>query len=219
MTIAIDGYSSCGKSTLAKDLSKELNISYIDTGAMYRAVTLYAMENNLSEKELINRLDSIEIDFQKDEDKQLICLNGIVVENKIRSMEVANRVSHIAQIKEVRLHLVHLQQNMAQNNSVVMDGRDIGTVVFPHAHLKIFMTASSEVRIKRRYQELKIKQPNITLEEVKENITSRDFIDENREESPLRKAKDAFVLDNSNLSRNEQLKVVLTELRKKSLIA
>lgn len=216
--VAIDGYSSCGKSTLAKDLAKELNIKYIDTGAMYRAVALYAMENKINKKELIETLKNLKIDFHKKEGMQVVYLNGVEVEDKIRSLEVANNVSDIAQIKEVRAYLVDLQRELAKDNSVVMDGRDIGTVVFPNANLKIFMTASSKVRAERRYQELKVKQPNISIEEVVENITKRDFIDENREESPLKKADDAFVLDNSELSREQQFSLVIDELRTRCLL-
>lgn len=216
--VAIDGYSSCGKSTLAKDLAKELNIKYIDTGAMYRAVALYAMENKINKKELIETLKNLKIDFYKKEGMQVVYLNGVEVEDKIRSLEVANNVSDIAQIKEVRAYLVDLQRELAKDNSVVMDGRDIGTVVFPNANLKIFMTASSKVRAERRYQELKVKQPNISIEEVVENITKRDFIDENREESPLKKADDAFVLDNSELSREQQFSLVIDELRTRCLL-
>lgn len=216
--IAIDGYSSCGKSTLAKDLAKELNIKYIDTGAMYRVVALYAMENKINKKELIETLKNLKIDFHKKEGMQVVYLNGVEVEDRIRSLEVANNVSEIAQIKEVRAYLVNLQRELAKDNSVVMDGRDIGTVVFPNANLKIFMTASSKVRAERRYQELKVKQPNISIEEVVENITKRDFIDENREESPLKKADDAFVLDNSELSQEQQFSLVIGELRTRCLL-
>lgn len=198
--IAIDGHSSTGKSTLAKALAKHLGILYLDSGAMYRAVALYQMRSNLSDQELINQLDEIEVSFNAQNE---ICLNGVVVENEIRRMEVSNKVSGVAQIPEVRRKLVELQQKVPQ--SVVMDGRDIGTVVFPSARLKLFMTARPEIRAQRRYNELIAKGDQVSLEEVLENLKSRDFQDENRATDPLRAASDAIYFDNSDLSLDQQL--------------
>jgi cytidylate kinase len=198
--IAIDGHSSTGKSTLAKALAKHLGILYLDSGAMYRAVALYQIRSNLSDQELINQLDEIEVSFNAQNE---ICLNGAVVENEIRKMEVSNKVSGVAQIPEVRRKLVELQQKVPQ--SVVMDGRDIGTVVFPSARLKLFMTARPEIRAQRRYNELIAKGDKVSLEEVLENLKSRDFQDENRATDPLRAASDAIYFDNSDLSLDQQL--------------
>lgn len=198
--IAIDGHSSTGKSTLAKALAKHLDILYLDSGAMYRAVALYQMSYNLNDQELINHLDEIDVSFNAQNE---ICLNGAVVENEIRKMEVSNKVSAVAQIPEVRRKLVELQQKVPQ--SVVMDGRDIGTVVFPSARLKLFMTARPEIRAQRRYNELIAKGDQVSLEEVLENLKSRDFQDENRTTDPLRAAADAIYFDNSNLSLDQQL--------------
>ena len=210
--IAFDGYSSCGKSTLAKQIAKFFEYVYIDSGAMYRAVTLFAMQNNLingSEikiNELKNNINNIEIKFIYNEKlkKQETFLNGENIENKIRSIEVSDKVSYIGEIGFVRNKLVDLQQNMGLQKRIIMDGRDIGTVVFPNAELKIFMTASSDVRAKRRYDELIAKGDNVSFKEVKENIEKRDYIDQNRDISPLKKADDAIVLDNSDLTREEQ---------------
>ena len=198
--IAIDGHSSTGKSTLAKALAKHLDILYLDSGAMYRAVALHQIRHNLNDKELIDQLDDIEVSFNAQNE---ICLNGAVVENEIRKMEVSNKVSGVAQIPEVRKKLVELQQKVPQ--SVVMDGRDIGTVVFPSARLKLFMTARPEIRAKRRYNELIAKGDKVSLEEVLENLKSRDFQDENRATDPLRAAADAIYFDNSDLSLDQQL--------------
>ena len=198
--IAIDGHSSTGKSTLAKALAKHLGILYLDSGAMYRAVALYQIRSNLSDQELINQLDEIEVSFNAQNE---ICLNGAVVENEIRKMEVSNKVSGVAQIPEVRRKLVELQQKVPQ--SVVMDGRDIGTVVFPSARLKLFMTARPEIRAQRRYNELIAKGDKVSLEEVLENLKSRDFQDENRATDPLCAASDAIYFDNSDLSLDQQL--------------
>ena len=198
--IAIDGHSSTGKSTLAKALAKHLGILYLDSGAMYRAVALYQMRHNLNDQELINQLDDIEVSFNAQNE---ICLNGAVVENEIRKMEVSNKVSGVAQIPQVRRKLVELQQKVPQ--SVVMDGRDIGTVVFPSAKLKLFMTARPEIRAQRRYNELIAKGDKVSLEEVLENLKSRDFQDENRATDPLRAAADASYFDNSDLSLDQQL--------------
>jgi len=198
--IAIDGHSSTGKSTLAKALAKHLGILYLDSGAMYRAVALYQMRHNLNDQELIEQLDRIEVSFNAQNE---ICLNGGVVENEIRKMEVSNKVSGVAEIPEVRRKLVELQQKVPQ--SVVMDGRDIGTVVFPSARLKLFMTARPEIRAQRRYNELIAKGDKVSLEEVLENLKSRDFQDENRATDPLRAAADAVYFDNSDLNLDQQL--------------
>ena len=198
--IAIDGHSSTGKSTLARALAKHLGILYLDSGAMYRAVALYQMRHNLNDQELIEQLDRVEVSFNA---QNAICLNGVAVENEIRKMEVSNKVSGVAQIPEVRRKLVELQQKVPQ--SVVMDGRDIGTVVFPSARLKLFMTARTEIRAQRRYNELIAKGDKVSLEEVLENLKSRDFQDENRDADPLRAAADAIYFDNSDLSLDQQL--------------
>ncbi len=214
LTIAIDGHSSCGKSTVAKQLAKKLHYTYIDSGAMYRLVTLFAMRNQLIENDTVNteeltkRIDEIKIDFRYNEAKEQAdaYLNGELVEDEIRSLAVSNNVSIIAAIKFVREKMVDLQRELSRNGGVVMDGRDIGTVVFPNADLKIFMTADAEVRAERRFKELQAKGDNVTFKEILENVKKRDFIDENRDESPLRKANDAIVLDNSNFTPTEQLK-------------
>lgn len=218
--IAIDGHSSCGKSTLARDIAQLLDITYVDSGAMYRAVTLFLLRNKLEIDELVEILPTLDIYFQKNTDtgKQETYLKDERVEDEIRKMSVSNKVSYVAENKEVRTYLVGLQKKMAEDSSLVMDGRDIGTVVFPKADLKIFMTASPEVRAQRRYDELKEAHPKLTLQEVLDNITNRDFIDENREITPLKKAEDAWVLDNSLLSREEQLQFVEKELKERNLL-
>ncbi len=218
INIAIDGYSSCGKSTLAKALAKELNYVFIDTGAMYRAVTLFALRKGLASQgtvhseSLIAVLPEITITFKWNDDEQrsFVQLNGETVEREIREMDVANHVSAVASIPEVRKKLVQLQQKMGESKGVVMDGRDIGTVVFPKAELKIFMTASPEVRVQRRLTELMAKGQNVTAEEVKGNIESRDYQDTHRAADPLRQAGDARVLDNSNLTPADQLTLALS---------
>ncbi len=212
--IAIDGYSSCGKSTVAKELAARLGYNYIDSGAMYRAITLYFLRNNIDFKdssEILNALADIHLSFAFNEasNKSEIQLNDENVEHYIRDMIVAEKVSEVAAIKEVRAFATAQQKKLGKKRGIVMDGRDIGTTVFPDAELKIFMTASPEVRVKRRFQELYASNPNITLEEVKHNLEMRDYIDSNREESPLRQADDAVVLDNSNLTREEQLEKVI----------
>lgn len=212
--IAIDGHSSCGKSTLAKDLAKELGYRHIDSGAMYRAVTLYFLRNNINFNhalEVKEALANITISFVNNEatGKSEICLNGEDIAHHIRDMIVAEKVSEVAAIKEVRQFAVAQQQAMGKDKGIVMDGRDIGTVVFPDAELKIFMTADMDIRAKRRFQELYEKNPNITYEEVINNIQMRDYIDSNREESPLTQAEDAIVLDNTDLDKEEQLNKVL----------
>lgn len=208
--ITIDGFSSCGKSTLAKALAKELNYVFIDSGAMYRAITLYFIEhsvnlNNTTEVE--NALGKIHLSFQYDHQsgKSDMLLNGENVENAIRSMEISNRVSDVAAHPLVRDFAVAQQQQMGVEKGIVMDGRDIGTTVFPNAELKIFVTADPEIRAARRFKELAEKNPNITMDEVMTNLSSRDHIDSTREFSPLRKAEDAIELNNSNLNREEQL--------------
>ena len=214
--IAIDGYSSCGKSTMAKSLAKRLGYVYMDTGAMYRAVTLYVIRHNipiddLSPKEIKEVLNQIDIQFQWIESKGIseTFLNGENVEEEIRGKEVSERVSEIAQIKSIRERMIELQRKAGLHKGLVMDGRDIGTMVFPDAELKIFMTADPEIRAKRRYDELIGKGQDITMEEVKENIRLRDYNDSNRKENPLTQAEDAVVLDNSNLNQEDQLEFVM----------
>ena len=217
ITIAIDGYSSTGKSTVAKALAKALGYVYIDTGAMYRAVTLFAMrkgwisEGSFFKENLVASLDDIHLHFEYNGEKGFaeIYLNDENVEELIRSLEVSKYVSLIAEVKEVRQKLVEQQQNFGRSKAVVMDGRDIGTVVFPFAELKLFMTASPEIRAKRRFEELKENDSTITYEDVYENVVSRDHIDTTREDSPLRKAEDAIELDNSVLTREEQLAMIM----------
>jgi cytidylate kinase len=211
--VAIDGYSSTGKSTLAKALANRLGFLYVDTGAMYRAVALYLIENGLTLDQLTGVLDQIQVDFDPD---QQIRLNGRVVASEIRHMEVNQIVSQVAKISEVRKKLVEQQQGFTQ--SVVMDGRDIGTVVFPDSQLKIFMTAKPEVRAQRRFVELQVTHPEVAFEEVLENLKMRDFEDENRIVDPLKKAEDAMVLDNSDLSPEEQLNWVITQLQDRNLV-
>jgi len=226
LVIAIDGYSSCGKSTVAKDLAKLLNIIFIDSGAMYRCVTLYALENAIITQDIIDleklqeSLNNISISFKFDAASKTneTYLNGELVENKIRSLEVSNHVSAISAIGFVRKRMVELQQKMGETESIVMDGRDIGTVVFPNADLKLFMTASPEIRAERRFKEFQEKNENISFEEVLDNVIKRDHIDETRDESPLKKADDAVVLDNGKIGKEEQLDFIVEELRKRNLI-
>jgi len=219
ITIAIDGYSSCGKSTMAKQLAKELGYVFVDSGAMYRAITLYCLQQDVdwhSEQALEAALAAIHLSFRWNDALQQsdIYLNDTDVSAAIRAMEVAAKVSEIAALPAVRRFAVAQQQQMGQSKGIVMDGRDIGTVVFPDAELKIFVTASIEVRAQRRYDELKAKDPHISLDEVKENLQARDYMDSTRAESPLRQADDARLLDNSNMSREEQLLLVLSWARK-----
>jgi cytidylate kinase len=210
--IAVDGYSSCGKSTFARLIAKELNYVYIDSGAMYRAVTLYSLKNGFTTKypdleKLRHSLDKINIQFMQNQltGIQETWLNGKNVEEEIRGVEVSAVVSRISQIKEVREKMVTMQRKVGGNGSVVIDGRDIGTVVFPDAQLKIFMTADTEVRARRRYKEITAKGIDVKLIEIAANIRMRDHEDENRKESPLRKAADAIVLDNSNMTIDQQM--------------
>jgi CMP/dCMP kinase len=218
--IAIDGHSSCGKSTMAKSLAQELGYIYIDSGAMYRVVTLYALRNGLitngvpDREELIAGLKNIKITFKWDEvlGKNTTFLNGENVEEEIRRLEVSENVSPISTIAEVRHEMVKQQRENGKNKGIVMDGRDIGTVVFPDAELKIFMTASPEIRAQRRYLELKEKGQVVDFNSILQNVEGRDEIDSNREVSPLRRADDALILDNSYLSREEQLKWTLDKV-------
>ncbi|UPK69009.1 (d)CMP kinase [Chitinophaga filiformis] len=212
--ITIDGYSSCGKSTLAKQLAGELDYVYIDSGAMYRAITLCFIQNRVdwTDHDAVKAaLHDIHLEFEFNPISQAseITLNGENVEHMIREMLVAEKVSEVAAVKEVREFAVAQQQKMGARKGIVMDGRDIGTTVFPHAELKIFMTADTAIRVERRFKELYAKNKNISIHEVKENLELRDYIDTNREISPLRKAEDAIILDNSQLSPDEQLKLVL----------
>ncbi len=213
ITIAIDGFSSCGKSTMAKDLAREIGYIYVDTGAMYRSVTLFAMRNNLFDAdgsiksdELRQRMDEIKISFKLNDEtgRPDTYLNGELVEKDIRTMEVSANVSPVAALPFVREALVAQQQAMGKEKGIIMDGRDIGTVVFPDAELKIFVTASAEVRAQRRYDELKAKGMPADFDDILKNVKERDYIDSHREVSPLRKADDAIELDNSNMTIAEQ---------------
>lgn len=226
LVIAIDGYSSCGKSTVAKDLAKLLNIIFIDSGAMYRCVTLYALNNQIIKGGAINQdllkeaLYKITISFKFDAATKTneTFLNGQSVENEIRSLNVSNHVSTISALGFVRKRMVELQQKMGETNSIVMDGRDIGTVVFPNADLKLFMTASPDIRAERRFKEYQLINEPITFEAVLENVKKRDHIDETRDESPLKKADDAIVLDNGHMTKQEQLDYIMNELNTRKLI-
>ena len=216
LIIAIDGHSSCGKSTFAKMIAKELNYIFIDSGAMYRAVTLYCIRRNfigekgVNTRAIVEELKEINIDFiyNPDINAYETFMNSENVEAEIRNLEVTSHVSRISQIPEVRTRLVELQRQIGTYKGIVMDGRDIGTVVFPDADLKIFMTASADIRAKRRYDELKMKGLNIDFEEIKRSIIARDIADENRDISPLRRADDAIVLDNSRMTVDAQMKWV-----------
>ncbi|HEV7620641.1 MAG TPA: (d)CMP kinase [Flavisolibacter sp.] len=212
--ITIDGWSSCGKSTLAKQLAKSLGYIYVDSGAMYRAITLYFLRNhtdwtNVADvKEALSDI-TLEFVYNEKSEQSEILLNGENVEYVIRDLVIAEKVSDVAAIKEVRKYAVKQQQKMGKERGIVMDGRDIGTVVFPDAELKIFMTADNAIRVERRFRELFEKNPNITIEEVKTNLEMRDYIDSHREVSPLRKADDAILLDNSHITEKEQLQRAL----------
>jgi cytidylate kinase len=227
ITIAIDGFSSTGKSTLAKQLAKKLGYAYVDTGAMYRAVTLFAMQNGcitadfFDKQTLINSLPFINLQFNYNPDLGFaeMYLNEVNVETEIRTIEVSNFVSKVAEVSEVRAKLVQQQQKMGKRKGIVMDGRDIGTVVFPDAELKIFMTASPETRAQRRFDELQAKGQDVSFEEVYKNVQERDYIDTHRDDSPLVKAADAIEIDNSNLSREEQFDAVLDLVEKTTKIS
>ena len=218
--ITIDGWSSCGKSTLAKQLGQSLGYLYIDSGAMYRAITLYFLRNHIDwtdVKEVKAAIKDITLQFvyNKTSEKSEIYLNGENVEYVIRDLVIAEKVSDVAAIKEVREFAVAQQQKMGVDKGIIMDGRDIGTVVFPDAELKIFMTADNAIRVERRFKELYEKNPNITIEEVKDNLEMRDYIDSHREVSPLKKADDAVILDNTRLTEEEQLQKALSWVKEK----
>lgn len=218
--ITIDGWSSCGKSTIAKQMAKALGYVYIDSGAMYRAITLYFLRNHIdwtNDSETIQALNKIHLSFQYNEitKQSEIYLNNENVENLIRELAVAEKVSEIAAIASVRSFAVDQQQKMGIEKGIVMDGRDIGTTVFPFAELKLFMTAEITIRVERRFKEMYIKNPNVTLEEVKSNLEMRDHIDSNRAVSPLRMAEDAVLLDNSMLTMEDQLDFALKLVAKK----
>lgn len=217
ITIAIDGFSSTGKSTLAKQLAKHLGYIYVDTGAMYRAITFFAMQNGYISKDffdkqtLINALPFIKLHFEFNADLGFgeMFVNDVNVEKEIRTLDVSNFVSFVAEVSEVRAKLVEQQQEMGKEKGIVMDGRDIGTVVFPKAELKVFMTASSETRAQRRFDELQAKGEDVSLEDVLKNVVDRDYIDTHRQDSPLMQADDAIEIDNSYLTRDEQFNAVL----------
>lgn len=219
--IAMDGHSSCGKSTMAKTLAKKIGYTYIDTGAMYRAVTLYSMrhgfigpDGKIDEESLRRELPQIKVSFGHENGQQYTILNGENVEREIRGMEVSSHVSPISAIGFVREAMVKLQREMGKQGAIIMDGRDIGTTVFPNAELKIFVTASDEIRARRRFDELKLKGDNPVYEDVLKNVRERDYIDSHRAVSPLRKADDAIVLDNSNLTFDEQDKWLMDQYLK-----
>lgn len=217
--IAIDGFSSCGKSTVAKALAKSLNFVFIDSGAMYRAVTLHFLENNIdlnNEQSVKTALNEIQIDFIPAPDRTLTELNGRDVSDAIRSMQVSEQVSEVSAIRAVRQAMVKQQQELGKKRNIVMDGRDIGTTVFPDADLKIFMTANPQVRAERRFAELTAKGEVLSMEEVKENLAHRDHLDSTREESPLRQAEDAIVLDNSEINQEEQLQFVINLIKQQT---
>jgi len=213
--VAIDGYSSCGKSTLAKALAKKLHFIYVDSGAMYRAVTLYFLRNNIDlndHQQIVDALAHIHLNFHSRDYETHITLNDEEVSDEIRQMPVSENVSAVSAIHEVRMEMVKQQQRMGRSKNIVMDGRDIGTTVFPDANIKIFMTADPYVRAERRYKELVIKNPDISLEEVFENLAHRDYQDTTRKESPLVRAKDAIILDNTNMTPDEQLAFALSKV-------
>jgi cytidylate kinase len=213
--VAIDGYSSCGKSTLAKALAKKLHFIYVDSGAMYRAVALYFLRNHVDlndHDQIINALKNIHLNFHSRDYQTHITLNDEEVSDEIRQMPVSESVSSVAAIHEVRKEMVKQQQRMGRSKNIVMDGRDIGTAVFPDAPIKFFMTADPKIRAERRYKELLPKNPEITLEEVFENIAHRDYQDTTRAESPLVRAEDAIILDNTDLTPDEQLMFALSKV-------
>jgi len=215
IVVAIDGYSSCGKSTLAKALAKKLHFIYVDSGAMYRAVTLYFLRNNVDQSDISQvdeALKNIHLNFHSRDYETHITLNDEEVSEEIRQMPVSDNVSAVSAIHNVRVEMVKQQQRMGKSKNIVMDGRDIGTAVFPHADIKIFMTADPKVRAERRYKEMIGKNPNITLEEVFKNIANRDYQDTTRKESPLVRADDAIILDNTNLTPQQQLDFALDRI-------
>ena len=215
--VAIDGYSSCGKSTIAKALAKYAGYTYVDTGAMYRATALYAQRAGVAEalEQIVPQLKNIEIGFIQTPNGQHVTLNGEDVESQIRTLEIGNMASQISTIKEVRAFLVAQQQAMGEQKGIVMDGRDIGTVVFPTAELKLFLTTSPEVRAERRYEELKTKGESPIYEDVLADVNDRDYRDTHRAESPLRQAEDAVVVDNSNMTREEQMQYIIGVFRER----
>jgi cytidylate kinase len=223
LIIAIDGYSSCGKSTFARTIAKELKYIFIDSGAMYRSVTLYCMRNGFISNErfningLLNNLNDIHVSFifNPDIEEYETYLNSENVESEIRGIGVSSFVSRVSQVQEVRMRMVELQRQIGVFKGIVMDGRDIGTVVFPDAEIKIFMTASIDIRAKRRFDELKAKGTAVDFEEIKRNIIARDIADENRDISPLRRAEDAIILDNSRMTVAEQMSWVMDIIKKK----
>ena len=216
IVVAIDGYSSCGKSTLAKALAKKLHFIYIDSGAMYRAVTLYFLRNNINlnnKEQVALALKDIHLNFHSRDYQTHILLNDEEVSDEIRLMPVTETVSSVAALHDVRVEMVKQQQRMGRSKNIVMDGRDIGTVVFPHAQVKLFMTADPKIRAERRYKELMEKEPNISLEDVFENLAHRDYQDTTRVESPLTRAEDAIILDNTDLTPQEQLEFAIDKVR------
>lgn len=221
--VAIDGHSSCGKSTIAKAVATKFGYLFIDSGAMYRAVTLYALRHNLvtdgilNQQKLIDALSDIKIEFRYNPEMQKseMYLNGENVENEIRQLPVSQNVSPVATLAEVRKLMVKLQQQMGKNKGIVMDGRDIGTVVFPKAELKLFVTASAEIRAQRRFDELTAKGDKVSYDEILQNVIERDHMDSTREVSPLKRADDALILDNSNMSRQEQLVWVISKVEER----
>ena len=216
--IAIDGFSACGKSTLARDISKKLNYIYIDSGAMYRAVTYYFIKNDIEVSDLAAvsaAAEKIHVHFERQNKESQIHLSGGNVEGKIRTQEISKRVSQVAALSPVRKKMVQLQREYASGDSVVMDGRDIGTVVFPNADVKLFITADINERTNRRYLELKSEGTQVSKKQVRDNLKSRDHLDSTREDSPLRKAPDAILIDNTHLSRKQQLEVALEKINEK----
>lgn len=216
IVVAIDGYSSCGKSTLAKALAKKLHFIYVDSGAMYRAVTLYFLRNKIdlhNQEQIAEALKNIHLNFHSRDYQTHITLNDEEVSDEIRLMPVSESVSAVAALHEVRVEMVKQQQRMGKSKNIVMDGRDIGTIVFPEAQVKLFMTADPKIRAERRYKELLPNNPNITLEEVFENLAHRDYQDTTREESPLVRAQDAIILDNTNMTPDQQLEFTLNKIK------
>lgn len=215
IVVAIDGYSSCGKSTLAKALAKKLHFVYIDSGAMYRAVTVYFLRNNTdltNEREVEKALDAIHLNFHSRDYQTHITLNDEDISEEIRQMAVSEMVSEVSAIKAIRIEMVKQQQRLGRSKNIVMDGRDIGTVVFPDADIKLFMTADPKIRAERRYKELIEKSDDVTLEEIFNNLAHRDYLDTTREESPLTRAEDAIILDNTSINEEQQLEFALEHI-------